>query len=298
MKNQTNAELLKIFGDMMAIKLSQATQESYWWHFQKFSEFKQGKQLYKFSSIDIREYSVWMNENKKSDSFFNQAINSIRFFFKHALNRAIKDYMVVRPKKAKTFPILLSDEELQKMFDVCDNLKHKAILCLALSAGLRVSEIVNLKIEDIDSPNMVIHVHNGKGKKQRMTVLDTDVLNLLREYYKQFHPKIWLFNGQIFNHESPDTIKHYSVGSIQKIVKHCAEKAGIAKKVWVHLLRHQFCTGVLECGGDIYDVAASAGHESLNTSRGYIHTSPKYIARIKSPISNIRLTTKILQLPA
>lgn len=285
----TNADLLKIFGDMMGIKLSSATQNSYWWHFQRFSEFKRGKQLEKLASVDIREYLIWMSENNKSDSFFNQAINSIRFFFKYALNRAIKDYMVVRPKKAKTNPILLSDSELQAMFDACENLKHKSILSLAFSAGLRVSEIVALKIIDIDSKNMVIHVMEGKGKKQRMAILNINVLELLRKYYKESKPVDWLYNGQVFRHEPKDTIKPYSVGSIQKIVKQCAERAGIKKRVWVHLMRHQYCTGILDSGGTIYDIAITAGHQSLKTSMTYIHSSPKYISRIISPVSNIRL---------
>lgn len=286
----TNADLLKIFGDMMGIKLSKNTQDNYWWHLQRFSEYKKGKQLEKLSSVDIREYLIWMNENNKSDSFFNQAVNSIRFFFKYALNRAIKDYMVVRPKKAKTSPILLSDSELQSMFDACENLKHKSLLSLAFSAGLRVSEIINLKIKDIDSSNMVIHVMEGKGKKQRMAILDTNVLNLLRKYYKEFKPVDWLFNGQVFRHEPQDTIKPYSVGSIQKVVKQCATRAGIKKRVWVHLMRHQYCTGILDNGGSIYDIAITAGHQSLRTSMGYIHSSPKYISRISSPINNVRLT--------
>lgn len=285
----TNAHYLELFGNMMEVrKLSPLTQKSYWNHFQKFSEFKQGKQLEKLSSSDVRDYLIYLNTKDVSDSYFNQAINGIRFFFTYSLHRKIKDYMVLRPKKAKTKPTLLSDSELQAMFDVCENTKHKAIMSLAFSAGLRVSEIVNLKITDIDSKSMVIHVF-GKGRKTRMTVLDSKVLELLRRYYSEYKPKEWLFNGQVFKHEEKCTIKKYSVGSIQQIVKRYARLAQVQKRVWVHLLRHQFCSGVLEQGGDIHDVAELAGHQSLRTSAVYCHLLPKYIAAIKSPVQNIRL---------
>lgn len=156
-------------------------------------------------------------------------------------------------------------------------------------SGLRVSEVINLKIEDVDSKNMVIWIKQSKGKKDRMAVLTPQTLTLLREYFKEYRPKVWLFNGQVLKSDPAGTIKQYSVKSIQQFVKDVSAKAGVTKRVHPHLFRHGYCTGILDNGGNIYDVAVTAGHQSLKTSMGYIHSSPKYISNIKSPLSAIKL---------
>lgn len=163
------------------------------------------------SSQDINDYLVCLNDSDVSDSYFNQAINAIRFFFKYVLNRKIKDYLVVRPKKAKTQPILLSDNEMQSLFNACENLKHKCILSLIASAGLRVSEIINLKIEDIDNECVIIRVRSAKGRKDRQCLLDRTVLEKLEEYMIKYNPKEYLFNGQF-------GVK-YSTRGIEQFVK-------------------------------------------------------------------------------
>jgi len=280
----------KKFTEMMNMKgYSEQTKSSYWWHWEKFKTFKKHTHETKLSSQDINDYLVHLNNKKASESFFNQAVNAIRFFFKYVLNKKIKDYLVVRPKKSKTQPIILSDEEIQKTFDVCENKKHKAIISLMYGSGLRVGEVVNLKIEDVDSKNMVIWIRQSKGKKDRMAILTEQTLFLLRDYFLDYKPKTWLFNGQLLKTDSPGTVKKYTVKSIQQFVKQISERAGITKKVHPHLYRHGYCTGILDSGGDIHDVAVTAGHQSLKTSMGYIHSSPKYISKIKSPISNIKM---------
>jgi site-specific recombinase XerD len=280
----------KKFRDMIRMKgYSKQTENSYWWHLENFKKFKKNIHETRLSSQDINDYLIYLNDKSVSESYFNQAINGIRFFFKYVLNKKIKDYLVVRPKKSKTQPIILSDEEIQKTFDVCDNIKHKSILSLMYGSGLRVSEVVNIKIKDVDSKNMVIWIRQSKGKKDRMCILSESTLGLLRQYYKEYRPKEWLFNGQLLKTDPPGIIKPYTVKSIQQFVKKISLKAGITKRVHPHLYRHGYCTGILDNGGDIHDVAVTAGHSSLKTSMGYIHSSPKYISQIKSPLSKIKI---------
>lgn len=260
-------------------KYSEQTIRSYAYHLELFLKFKSERHYTYLSSQDVKDYLIEIND--KSDSFVNQAINSIRCLFIYIINRKLKDYLVIRPKKAKTSPILLSDEELKLIFKSCDNKKHLSIMYLMYGAGLRVSEVINLKIGHIDSENMLIHVKGGKGRKDRPVMLDMNVLKVLRDYFKEYNPTEYLFNGQ------NDRLK-YSVSSIQQFVRDYAIKAGVKKKVHPHLFRHNFATGVLENGGGIHDAQVLLGHSSPTTTANvYAHLSPKYIASIKSPIQFI-----------
>lgn len=284
--DSTKLGIEKKFIDMMGLKnFSQMTIKSYTHHWEKFVEFKKEKHISILSSQDINDYLIHLVDKDVSDSLLNQAINSIRFVFKYVLNRKIKDYLVVRPKKSKTSPILLSESELTDIFKACHNKKHLAIMYLMYGAGLRISEVINLKIEHIDSKNMLIHVKSGKGKKDRPVMLDENLLIVLREYFTEHKPKEYLFNGQ------GDRPK-YSVSSIQQFVRDYAVKAGVSKRVHPHLFRHNFATGVLENGGSLYDTQVLLGHNSPTTTANfYAHLSPKYISSIKSPLNHIRLWT-------
>jgi site-specific recombinase XerD len=269
---------------------SEQTIKSYAYHFEMFLEFKKGRHYTYLSSQDVKDYLLELSLTEKSSSFINQAVNSIRCFFTYILNRQLKDYLVIRPKKEKTRPILLSDNELQAIFNVCQNKKHKAIIALLYGAGLRVSEVVNLKVTHVDSECMLIYVIGGKGKKDRAVMLDQKLLYILEDYFEAYEPTEYLFKGQ--------NDADYSVSSIQKFVKKYAILAGIKKKVHPHLFRHGFITGVLENGGDIHDAQLMAGHKSPTTTANvYAHLSPKYIASIKSPITNITITTQPKVLP-
>lgn len=260
---------------------SEQTIKSYAYHLEIFLEFKKDRHYTYLSSQDVKDYLVRIYE--KSDSFRNQAINSIRCLFTFILNRKLKDYLVIRPKKAKISPILLSESELIAIFKSCQNKKHLAIMYLMYGAGLRVSEVINLKVDHIDSKNMLIHVKVGKGKKDRPVMLDENLLRVLREYFTEYKPKEYLFNGQ---NDRPK----YSVSSIQQFVRDYAVKAGVNKRVHPHLFRHNFATGVLENGGSLYDTQVLLGHNSPTTTANfYAHLSPKYIASIKSPLNHIRI---------
>ena len=217
-------------------------------------------------------------ERKVSISYQNQAINAIKFYYEKVLGGNRKVYRVERPKEEKTLPVVLSEKEVAAIFNAVTNSKHKAILMVTYSGGLRVSEVVNLKIEDIDSVRMQIRVEQSKGKKDRYTLLAKRTLLELRNYFLEYHPKIWLFEGQAG--------EQYSVRSIQAIMKEAVQKAGIKKKVSVHTLRHSFATHLLENGTDLRYIQTILGHSSSKTTEIYTHVTTKGFNQIKNPIDN------------
>ena len=160
-----------------------------------------------------------------------------------------------------------------------DNLKHKTILCLGYACGLRVSVIVNMKIEDIDSKRMVIQVRQAKGKKDRQVMLSAKLLELMRAYFVAYHPKTWLFEG-LFGEQ-------YSVRSVQLVLKAAKAKAGVTKRGSVHALRHSFATHLLEGGTDLISIKELLGHSSLSTTSIYTHVSRKQITNIQSPLDKL-----------
>lgn len=208
--------------------------------------------------------------------------SAIKIYYEHVAHVGIDKFKYIkRPKKSRKLPIVLSQDEVQKMFDACSNLKHRAILSLLYSAGLRVSEIVNLKIAHIDSSRMVINVVQAKGKKDRQVPLNHSVLDLLRKYFKEYHPKEYLFNGRNF--------PQYTARSVGDVVKHLAVAAGIKKRVYTHLIRHCTFTHMVESGTDINLIQRIAGHSNVKTTSIYCHISDSLISKIKSPIDGIRL---------
>lgn len=184
-------------------------------------------------------------------------------------------------KRSRKLPIVLSVDEVQSLFNACPNLKHKAIMALMYSTGLRVSEVVNLQIKDIDSQRMVINIRNAKGGKDRQVMLNQNLLHVLREYFKRYHPSEYLFNGQ----DEPQ----YSARSIANFLKRYSAVAGLHKRVYPHLLRHCSFTHLVEAGTDINLVQRLAGHQSVRTTNLYIQTSHTFLSKIQSPLAQIRL---------
>jgi integrase/recombinase XerD len=172
-------------------------------------------------------------------------------------------------------PNVLSKEEVLKIIDSTENIKHKTLLALIYSAGLRISEALSMKPKDIDSVRMLIHVKNAKGKKDRYTLLSEKVLTLLREYYLVYKPKEFLFEGQFGG--------MYSSRSAQIILKHAAKKALIKKTITLHTLRHSFATHLLESGTDLRYIQELLGHSSPKTTMIYTHVSNNSLKKIKNP---------------
>ncbi len=199
--------------------------------------------------------------------------------YEKVLKGARKVYMIDRPKKEKKLPDVLNEEEIFKLIKMTDNLKHKTILMLAYSSGLRLGELINLRIKDIDSSRMQIRVEQSKGKKDRYSILSNKMLEILREYYKQYKPKEWLFEGEKGG--------QYSSRSLQLVVKAATQRAGIKKKVGVHTLRHTFATHLLENGTDLRYIQSLLGHESSRTTEIYTHITTKGFDQIKNPLDKL-----------
>ena len=176
-------------------------------------------------------------------------------------------------------PEVLSEEEFVSVIQKIDNIKHKAIVLLIYSAGLRLSEVVNLRIKDIDSKRMKVFVQQAKGRKDRYTLLSKKVLPILRDYFKEYKPKDWLFEGA--------KGQRYSVSSVQSIVKAAYERAGIKKKVSTHTLRHSFGTHLLENGTDLRYIQSLMGHESSKTTELYTHITTKGFDQIQNPLDKL-----------
>lgn len=207
-----------------------------------------------------------------STSQQNQYIGTLKLFARYVLGK--KDVhlsKIERPRSEKKLPKVIDGEFIKSQLQKIQNLKHKAILTLTYSVGLRVSEIINLKIEDIDSKRMLIHIKNAKGRKDRIVPLSQTVLELLREYYKQFRPNTYLFNGQ--------KTSQYSIGSCQKIYKHYIDNQSS-----IHTLRHSSFTNLLENGTDIRLIQALAGHSNVKTTEIYTHVSNQTLSKINLPI--------------
>lgn len=222
--------------------------------------------------LNSKDFQTYLdNYNFSSVSKQNQVINAIRFLYKFGLNKKYDKVSFNRPKKEKKLPRVIDSEQIIKSLSKIENIKHKSILTLCFSVGLRVSELVNLKIEDIDSSRMIIHIKNAKCRKDRVVPLSKYVLVLLRDYYKEYKPNIYLFNGQ-------NSVK-YSIGSCQKIYKKYIDQNSS-----IHTLRHSSFTNLLEGGTDIRIIQKLAGHSSSKTTEIYTHISNKLLSKINLPI--------------
>ena len=227
----------------------------------------------------IQDYQNHLvSERKVSHSTQNQAINAIKFYFEQVLGMKKKQYWIERPRKEKRLPTVLSKAEVKRVLKAPINVKHQCMLALIYSAGLRSGELLKLKVADIDSERMMIHIKGGKGKKDRMTVLSNKVLPLLRTYYKKYQPKNWLFEG--VNGGS------YTASSLRRVLKNAALKAGIKKEIRLHDLRHSFATHLLESGTDLRYIQTLLGHSSSKTTEIYTHVSERSMGLIISPLDH------------
>ena len=225
---------------------------------------------------DVRNYLEYLIKMDRSDSYINQAINSIKFYYETVLGLPNRFYSIERPRKKRKLPIVLSKEDVSLIIASSNNLKHKCIISLLYSAGLRRSELLNLKPKDVESKRMLIRVRDAKGNKDRYTLLSETVLKDLRIYYKQYSPKKYLFEGQ--------TKDQYSPNSVGKVVSNAAIKAGIKIPVSSHILRHSFATHLLESGVDIRYIQLLLGHNSTKTTEIYTHVAKNSFDFIKNPL--------------
>ena len=230
----------------------------------------------------VQAYMLWLLKHKRySYTHLHTTINALKFYFEQVQGRAKEFYDLPRPQKPLKLPSVLSEEEVVKLIQKTKNLKHKALLLTAYSAGLRVSELVNLRVRDIDSGRMLIHIHEGKGGKDRMVQLSEVLLEVLRTYYKQYKPSDYLFEGD--KRGEP-----YSSSSAQKVLKQVKGWAGVRKKGSIHMLRHSYATHLLESGTDIRYIQELLGHNSIKTTLRYTHVSKLKLERIISPADRLK----------
>jgi integrase/recombinase XerD len=237
--------------------------------------------LRNLTGSELRAYVVKLVEKEgMSAAYVNQVINALRFLYVEVFREPLVLGEIPRPRKEKKLPTVLSLEEVKAIFDAAENLKHRCLLMLVYSAGLRVSEVVHLELGDIDSDRMMIHLRGAKGKKDRYSILSPAVWEVLQEYYRRFVPRRFVFEGQ-------ERGSQYGIRSAQKVFEIAAEAAGIRKLVSIHSLRHAFATHLLEQGTDLRFIQELLGHASSKTTEIYTHVSKRNLEQIRSPVDSI-----------
>ncbi len=276
-------ELIHRFSQQLEIEnYSAQTVKGYTSALKLFLEYIENLNVKKISNKDINDYLHFCaKERNYSFSSMKQVIASIRYLYIKVLHKEAPQALNIELRKPHKLPLVLSKEDIKKILRVTSNIKHKAMLLLLYSAGLRLGELLNLRLEDIDSSAMKIKVCQGKGKKDRYVMLSQNALTLLRQYYKKYHPTEYVFEGQKGGKYSPK--------SVQTVFKTALKKAGIRKQATVHTLRHSFATHLLDDGTDIRYIQELLGHKRLETTQIYTHVSSYSINKIASPADDLEL---------
>ncbi|GAB4034778.1 tyrosine-type recombinase/integrase [Spirosoma gilvum] len=250
------------------------------------NEFAQLLYVLKTTSVDsldaerLRSYFLYcVNRLKLSENTLHSRINAIKFYYEQVLGREKFFFEIPRPKKPSILPKVFSPADIKRLFDVTTNLKHNTMLKLCYGMGLRVSEIVSLKVTDVDSKNIEVFIGRAKGKKDRYANLPESILEQLRTYFREYKPKKYLFEGQYE--------EQYSVRSTQQIFKTALHKAKINKEVGINGLRHSFSTHLLENGTDVKFIQELLGHNDIKTTLRYTQVSEKSLKNIKSPLDRL-----------
>ncbi|MCK8489976.1 site-specific integrase [Paenibacillus sp. MBLB2552] len=233
-------------------------------------------------SSRAKQYALQLLEQGHSSAYVNQAISALRFLAVEVLKQPSEQTKYIRPQKEKKLPYILSEQEVLRVIQAPTNLKHRTMLYLAYASGLRVSEVVRLKITDIDPERGILRVRQGKGKKDRHTLLSQTAWDMIQRYVEaeRLSTSMWLFPGQ-----HPGS--HLHERSLQKVFKEALLTSGITKQVGIHVLRHSFATHLLENGTDLRYIQELLGHASPTTTERYTHVSTKNLKRIQSPLDRL-----------
>ena len=254
----------------------------YRYEFLKLLVLLGGRPVRDLGEDQIRAYLLWLiREQGYGESQANSAVNALKFYFEKVLDRARMVVDLPRPKKPLLLPRVLGKPSIERIIRETDNVKHRAMLMLAYSAGLRVSEVVALRVCDIDSERMSIHITRAKGKKDRVVGLSPRLLEVLRIYYKAYRPGAYLFEGADGG--------AYSTRSVQQVFRDAKLRAGVKTPGGIHTLRHSYATHLLESGTDIRFIQELLGHNSILTTRRYTHVSLRQAAQIRSPLDDLDL---------
>lgn len=260
---------------------SRSTIKVYKQSFNAFTDHFDEREIEKVSSREVEEYLLHLRNNNQSETAIHMAVNAIKFYYEKVLKKPKEIYEVQRPKKPIKNVTVFSENEVTRIINAITNIKHKAMLMIGYAAGLRISEIINLKIKDIDSERMMLHIKSAKGKKDREVILSERLLAELRSYYKLHKPKVFLFEGQKGS--------QYSTRSLNMIMQQAKLRAGVKKEGSIHAFRHSFATHLLEGGTDLSVIQRLLGHNDIKTTLRYTHVSKTMIQKIQSPLDKLDL---------
>jgi site-specific recombinase XerD len=257
-------------------KYANNTVRTYVSYFEMFINHYKQKELNAINESDIRAYLQKLIHRNVSNSYLNQTINAIKFYYEVVLGMPNRFYEIERPRKETKLPTVISKEEVLSIIEHTNNIKHRCIVEILYGSGLRRSELLNLKLVDIDSKRMLIRVESSKGNKDRYTLLSQTALEDLRVYFKEWKPQKYLFEGR--------KASQYGAESILSVVKNAALRAGIKQRVTPHVLRHSFATHLLESGVDLRKIQVLLGHGSSKTTEIYTHVATNTFKEIKNPL--------------
>ena len=279
--SKENTDALHEFKRHLVLKAySQSTIRTYTNEFMQFLNTIKGTAARDFSVSRLKDYFQYCYSNLKlSENTMHSRINAMKFYYEQVLEREKFFWEIPRPKKHLILPKVLGEEELRRLFAAANNLKHKAILFAAYSAGLRVSEVINLRLQDIDRERKQLFVYCSKGKKDRYVALSPLLLDILESYYRMWTPKP---TNYLF--ESNEQGEPYSIRSAQIIFHNAKQKAGINKTISFHGLRHSFATHMLEKGVDVKYIKEILGHFNIKTTERYLHVKRETLVNIVSPL--------------
>jgi len=282
-----NTKALEKFIQQLQLKAySPSTIKTYRNEFIQLLQILKTKPVDDLTADDIKRYMVYaMQKEGIKENTAHSRINAIKFYFEQVLGREKFFWEIPRPKKAMQLPKVFSQDDIASIINSVTNKKHKVMLMLAYSAGLRVSEVVSLKTFDVDSKRMTIFIRAAKGKKDRQVSLSAVLLVMLRAYAVEYKPdkKGYLFEGSIKG-------TAYSSRSLQEVLQAAKKKAGVLKPGSIHSLRHSFATHLIEKGTDVTMIQKLLGHNDLKTTMLYLHTSNKDLLKIISPLDDLALT--------
>ncbi len=279
--HQCNQPALQLLIETLQLKAySESTIKTYRNEFAQLLYLLKHVPVNTLESTKLRSYFLYCtNTLKLSENTLHSRMNAVKFYFEQVLHREKLFFEIPRPKKPTQLPKVISAKDIKKLFEETVNLKHNLMLKLCYGMGLRVSEIINIKITDIDSANMQVLIEKAKGKKDRYANLPDSILQQLRDYYKAYKPEKYLFEGQYGG--------QYSIRSIQKVFKDAMKKARINKATGIHGLRHSFATHLLESGTDVKYIQELLGHNDIKTTLRYIHVSKQSLKNVKSPLDKL-----------
>jgi site-specific recombinase XerD len=271
----------RMIEDMNIRNLSPATQRCYLHAVAKFSRhFNCSPE--RLGLAEVRTYQVHLVDTGASWQAFNQSVCALRFFYGVTLGRPAMVERIPYARKLQQLPVVLSADEVARFLAAVPNLKHRMALTTAYAAGLRVSEVVRLKIADIDSRRMLIRVEQGKGGKDRYVMLSTQLLIMLRNYWQATRPSHWLFPGQ-------NQSRHLDPSGLQVTCRAARAAVEFRKPVTMHTLRHSFATHLLEAGTDIRTIQVLLGHRDLSTTTRYAQVAITTIGSTQSPLDRLKL---------